>query len=1310
MDHFSVKLMEDIVCAKEPSNKQQNSAKTSETNDKLSNNIVPVRYSHLKVELQTLRIPLDAEQQLYDTLKQIYGSDFKLINASEFRNKKSNLEKQYWMERGNLVIRGVVDYSLKNATPKAHEQLTKHFATSKLESYSFHSIHCTEALTYTDGNVGKALEILFEKYYQVKVLSNSNVLDNMDDLLECRSDEKLALESIYGDMFVEKIKNQLWLVKLKLNYLLDKKMEPIIKQVSKKSYNNRQVCKYIYGKCKFGMKCRFSHQQPNNLSKNQKYHIEQNPVFTLEIRFPDNSKYPHEPPYIYFYRDDMLLPSMKYLMIAKKLYDDALIYCANGEPCLFTLISLLENEDEMLEYLNNNEPNFIGKHETLFQKVPDFELQSLNTHHQLGKTNRQTKDNITSEEINRQDDIICTRYLEKHKNHVYKKMLECRKKLPAWSMMNEILETIHKNQVTIISGETGCGKSTQIPQFLLDDWIINRSVNKNHIEIVCTQPRRISAIGVAERVASERDEKIGNTIGYQIRLETKLSNWTRLTFCTTGILLQRLSRDSILKSVTHVIVDEVHERTAESDFLLMLLKELLSKRPDIKIILMSATLKAQDFSLYFGGAPTLNIPGRTFPVEQIFLEEIIGHVNYIIEENSKFTRKVRGGFQQIQDELETSDVDSLSTYPPKTTILDENLKLAQLMGRYPDYSQQTYKNLYLIDPDVINHELVEKILEWIVNGEHNYPREGSILVFLPGLAEISTIRDILNDNKIFSPKNGNFIIIPLHSSLSSEEQSLIFKKTNDKIRKIVLSTNIAETSVTIDDCVFVVDTGKMKEMRFNSNQNMESLEICWVSHANAMQRKGRAGRVMPGVCIHLFTSHRFNYHLLPQPVPEILRIPLEPLLLRIQMMYSGQKIDIYNILNKMLEPPIEQNITDAITRLQDVGAFDSEYNLTPLGHHLAALPVDVRIGKLILYGTIFCCLDSALTIAACLSHKSPFSTPFDKRHLVDAKKKEFSTAFSDQLTTLKAYKKWLDMCSRSTYAGQIFAHENFLSIKTLQTIADIKHQFLELLVSIGFVPIDITKRPMGVDKVLEFSGPELNANNDNLHLLQGLLCGALYPNVVKIFTPEKSFHLKSSGAIPRQPKPEELKFQTKKDGYVSIHPSSVNFSIGHFPSPYLVYQDKVKTSKIFIREISVVSKLPLVLFSGYGINIEQHDGSFILSLADGWILFAVESHTVAQLLQHMRIELIKLLEQKMQDPLLNLVNHQNGRKIIQTILGSYAMSLWRDESAPCWFYSELVFGDLVPSLIVEMAHPYWWSRCCPHYYEKSSTKKSMVVS
>ncbi|KMQ97163.1 atp-dependent rna helicase dhx57-like protein [Lasius niger] len=1189
MDYRSEQLMKDDVLEAKCTSKTNTNASAKNDREKVKSTISSLP-SKLKVEMRTLQISEESEQQLYDSLIHIYGNDFKLTDTAELENKTSNLDKQYWMEQGDLIVKGIVDYSSKDTTPKTQDQIVQQFATSKLESYGFHLSHCIQALTYTKGNLGKSLEMLFCKYYGIENIQkneNSEIPDAAE-LLERQQDEKEALESIYGDAFLEKIKNCIWMVQLKLDYLTNnQRVEQRPKKLQEKK-QEKKVCQlFLHNKCRFKDKCRFLHQLPQKVSN---VPILEDSYFTLEIRFPEGCKYPYEPPYFYFYKNNEIFPRIKCLRIARRLHNEALLLSLDGIPSIFSIISLLENEYEMKTYLEEDKEQFLHQYEPLYPKVQEKEEGGAASHYKLGSTSKKNRDNISWEQITKEDDLIEKRYMDKQKNSNYMRMQEARKKLPAWSKTSEILEIVHKNQIVIISGETGCGKSTQVPQFILDDWIMNRSQSedKPHINIICTQPRRISAIGVAERVAAERDENVGNTVGYQIRLESKMSSKTRLTFCTMGILLQRLSGNLELSDVTHVVVDEVHERSAESDFLLMLLKELLPKRLSLKIILMSATLNADAFSSYFGRAPVLNIPGKTFSVEQIFLEDALERIGYVLEENSQFTRrKSKYDWDQFQTDLEVADmkIGELCANPPKESIQDEDLTLLQLISRYHGYSKQTIR----------------------------------------------------------------FLIVPLHSSLSNEEQNLVFKKTGKDVCKIVLSTNLAETSITIDDCVFVIDTGKMKEIRFNSNQNIESLETCWISRANAVQRKGRSGRVMPGVCIHLYTSHRFKYHFSAQPMPEILRIPLEPLLLHIQLMHKGKKVDLYEILGKMLEPPTIDNITSAIIRLQDVGAFNSEHVLTPLGHHLAKLPVNVRIGKLILYGAIFCCLDSALTIAAFLSHKSPFNVPIDMIKKIYPKK-NFFTAESDQLTVLNAYKKWLAACSRSAYAGQVFADKNYLSMQTLRTLADIKYQFLELLVSIGFASIDLPKRRPKIDNILEITGIELNVNNENCKLLQGLLCAALYPNIVKVFTPGKSFQAQSTGMIPMQPKPKELKFKTRCDGFVSIHPSSVNFHVGQFTSPYLVFQEKIKTSQVFIKEVSMIPILSLILFSSYELRTEMHNGRYMLSLDDGWIMFAMESHNAGLLLQRMRIELTKLLEQKMQDPLLNLLNHQQGKPIIHTIV------------------------------------------------------------
>jgi ATP-dependent RNA helicase DHX57 len=385
-------------------------------------------------------------------------------------------------------------------------------------------------------------------------------------------------------------------------------------------------------------------------------------------------------------------------------------------------------------------------------------------------------------------------------------------------------------------------------------------------------------------------------------------------------------------------------------------------------------------------------------------------------------------------------------------------------------------------------------------------------------------------------------------------------------------------------------------------------------------------------------------------VPEIHRVPLEQLLLRIKTLPNFQDMSLTDVLGGCVEPPTEENIMSAIERLQNVGALDLEENLTPLGHHLSTLPVDVRIGKLMLFGAIFQCLDSVLTIAASLSHKSPFVSPFSKRAEADKKKKQFAIVFSDHLTVLNAYRRWKTAHHRSKYAGQCYADENFLSWKTLHTLGEMKYQFLELLVSIGFVPLDLKGRRRFIkDDILDLTGSDLNVNGENNRLLAALLCAALYPNIVKVFTPEKSFTQGIGGAVPRQPLPSELRFKTSQDGYVSIHPSSVNAIVGHFSSPYLVYQEKVKTSRIYIRECTMVPLLPLVLFSGSDMRIELHGGDFMVMLEDGWIMLSAQ-HEVAEMIKCMRDELSKILEEKIRDPCLNLLHHENGNRVISTIV------------------------------------------------------------
>ncbi|KAH8245590.1 hypothetical protein KR032_012249 [Drosophila birchii] len=1244
-----------------------------------------------KTELHVLRLNDECRQMTMDTLRTIHGPDFKLDDISKYKDRGRGghgVKHSYWQDRGTLMVQSVQGVSASRGDNSDGDRLRR-YALAKLENYGFQAVHCLEAYEHCNGDTEAALLLLYRRYMRVPETEPTHLeAPSETELLDMRGDEKEALESIYDKAYEEREQNRVWNLKFRIDHLLAHSPSEVRKAreaalaaaaaaaqaALDKKKKAPQRCRNFDrdGTCRFGPKCRFAHLPPQPTEKEvapkKGDGTDENDNelwFHVEVRFPPGSQYPYEAPFVYLKTTCHDIPHELRLRYSRHLYREAREICRDGIPCVYSICDLLQSNEQLAGHLDTSP--FPSPKRSIFHDEPegggqDLDGESLQapkaSHYARGQTSRNEGGNQRNAEAQaRENRRLLQQFVERRKEERYQKVIDGRKQLPAFAEIERILALIEKSPVVVISGETGCGKSTQVPQFILDNWFFRglqlpAKESLPHVEIICTQPRRLSAIGVAERVAAERLDRIGQLVGYQIRLENKVSASTRLSFCTTGILLRRLASDPLLGSVTHVIVDEVHERSEESDFLLLILKNLLQERKDLKVILMSATLNAALFSDYFGGAPVLDIPGRTFPVQQLFLEDILDMSGFVMEYDTKYCRKLKKQEQDVLErELEYADVQASGQAPGKK-IKDEKLTLAETYQRYAEYTKPTCKSIYLMEPMTINPELIESVLKYIVEGSHDWPREGTILIFLPGFGEIQTVHDSLLDHALFSPRAGKFVLVPLHSSLSGEDQALVFKKAPPGKRKIVLSTNIAETSVTIDDCVFVVDCGLMKEKCFDSNRNMESLDLVWVSRANAKQRKGRAGRVMPGVCIHLYTSYRYSHHILAQPVPEIQRVPLEQIVLRIKTLQTFASRNTLSVLLETLEAPTEDSVLGALTRLRDVGALDADDQLTPLGHHLAALPVDVRIGKLMLYGAIFQCLDSVLTIAACLSNKSPFVSPMNKRTEADKCKRMFALGNSDHLTVLNAYRKWLDVARRGNFAAsRNYASEHFLSLNTLETIADLKYQYLELLVSIGFVPIDVPRRRKNAsDNILQLTGVEQNHNGDNNRLLTSLLCAALYPNIVKIMTPERVYVQTAGGAVPREPSHQDLRFKTRGDGYVKIHPSSVNSQVSVFQAPFLVYQEKVRTSAIYIRDCSMLPLIAMVLFAGSDFKVELHDGDFLFLLESGWIILKAHDHETAEMVQCLRSELIKLLEEKIRDPCLNLLHHKNGCRMIGNIV------------------------------------------------------------
>lgn len=536
------------------------------------------------------------------------------------------------------------------------------------------------------------------------------------------------------------------------------------------------------------------------------------------------------------------------------------------------------------------------------------------------------------------------KYQAKERESKFQKMQKFRKSLPAWEMRKEIVNSVENKQVVIISGETGSGKSTQAVQFILDD-MIQRELGGS-CNIICTQPRRISALGLADRVADERCTRVGDEVGFAIRGESKQTlGATKITFVTTGVLLRRLQTGDDLSDVSHIVVDEVHERSLDTDFLLVLLKQMIAKRKDLRVILMSATLDAEVFANYFGGnVAIINISGRTFPVRDYYLDEVIVNSGF---SNSNFIPTITAGAPE-------KDYSENGVKDPKIGAIIRELGTG------------------------INYQLIAQAVSALDSQLRDFNDLGSILIFLPGTMEIT--RCINAINKI-QAAHELFLALPLHASLTSADQKKVFPAAPPGKRKIIAATNVAETSITIDDVVVVIDTGRVKETAYDPQTRVVKLVEKWASRAACKQRRGRAGRVKPGICWKLYTRDQERVKMEERPQPELVRVPLEQTCLSI--MGLGTHINVREFLSMALTPPKSEAVEDALDMLERIGAVDMGV-LTALGKHLAMIPADLRCAKLMVYGAVFGCLDASATISAILTTKSPFISPIDKRE--EAKK------------------------------------------------------------------------------------------------------------------------------------------------------------------------------------------------------------------------------------------------------------------------------------------------------------------------------------
>ena len=540
---------------------------------------------------------------------------------------------------------------------------------------------------------------------------------------------------------------------------------------------------------------------------------------------------------------------------------------------------------------------------------------------------------------------------------------ETKKSLPVYPFKQSLLEAVEEHQVLIIEGETGSGKTTQIPQYLHE-----AGYTKGGKKVGCTQPRRVAAMSVSARVAEELGVKLGNEVGYSIRFEDCTSDRTVLKYMTDGMLLREFLTEPDLASYNVMIIDEAHERTLHTDILFGLIKDIARFRTDLKLLISSATLDAEKFSEFFDDAPIFRIPGRRFPVD---------------------------------------------IYYTKAPEAD-----------YIDACVVTVLQIHVTQP------------------------LGDILVFLTGQEEIETAQELLTERtRKLGSKIKELVIVPIYANLPSDMQAKVFEPTPPGARKVVLATNIAETSLTIDNIIYVIDPGFNKQNSYNARTGMESLIVVPVSKASANQRAGRAGRVAAGKCFRLYTAWAYQHELEQNTVPEIQRVNLGNVVLLLKSLGINDLIHF-----DFLDPPPHETLVLALEQLYALGALNHMGELTKLGRRMAEFPVDPMMSKMIIASEKYKCSAEAVTIAAMLSNNaSIFYRPKDKIIHADTARKNFFLPGGDHITLMNVYNQWAD----TDYSSQ-WCYENYIQFRSMKRARDIRDQLEGLLER---VEIDVVSNP-----------------------------------------------------------------------------------------------------------------------------------------------------------------------------------------------------------------------------------------------------------
>jgi pre-mRNA-splicing factor ATP-dependent RNA helicase DHX38/PRP16 len=614
-----------------------------------------------------------------------------------------------------------------------------------------------------------------------------------------------------------------------------------------------------------------------------------------------------------------------------------------------------------------------------------------------------------------------------------KTLREQREYLPAFAVREDLLRVIRENQVVIVVGQTGSGKTTQLTQFLYEDGYGKRGL------IGCTQPRRVAAMSVAKRVSEEMEVRLGGMVGYAIRFEDCTSKETKIKYMTDGVLLRESLVEPDLDKYSCIIMDEAHERALNTDVLMGLIKKVLARRRDLKLIVTSATMNSDRFSRFYGGAPEFIIPGRTFPVD----------------------------IQYSRSPCE-------------------------------DYVDSAVKQVLAI---------------------HVSQGPGDILVFMTGQEDIEITCELVAERLKLLNDPPKLSILPIYSQMPADLQAKIFERAAPGVRKVIVATNIAETSLTVDGIMYVVDSGFSKLKVYNPKMGMDTLQITPVSQANASQRAGRAGRTGPGKCFHLYTERAFRDEFYIQTIPEIQRTNLANTVLLLKSLGVKDLLDF-----DFMDPPPQDTITTSLFDLWALGALDNIGGLTPLGRTMTAFPMDPSLAKLIITAVEYACSEEMLTIVAMLSVPSVFYRPKERQEESDAAREKFFVPESDHLTLLHVYTQW-----KVNHYSDGWCVRHFLHPKALRRAKEIRDQ---------------------IKDIMEKQKMNLVSCGTDWDVIRKCICSGYYHQAAKVKGIGEYINLRTSVTI-------------------QLHPTSALYGLGYLPD-YVVYHELILTSKEYMSCVTSV--------------------------------------------------------------------------------------------------------------------------------------------